>query len=852
MEREEVSPLTQEELDALPRWFRVALVGRHAMRLLPVLDPDVSTPHGLSMIKSAEACTLLAFLAATHGARDQESAVKAIGILEDSLLGASLAPTLQGFPAPATAIQLIKEAARLAHYDAQAQSRLLEQSSEDLRRALRADYAALETLAGQLDAQDDTLVPEDFLREKLWPRGLPADWRIIVDNWGLKLRQKNLGKTSEQYQSLIWGPGIDLKEAGITSWLRSQKYENKIPLDLWMYSDEPITEDEHDQLGLAVYADALANLIRSPGTRTPLTIAINGPWGSGKSSLARLLKRRLENQVYDFQRNVVCWFNAWLNDDATDIAAAFAAEVTRTALRHGPLWQRLLRPANMLSSKEKIIRRLVLTLLGFLLLGALDALLLGGTTALDLLGSSFQSIKDGHFKSAAESLWQQGPPALIGAAIFLFVLILGKTLFTLTGEAITGYIRSPKDAAEAGAMTDVHKQLGKLIDRSIKGNGRFVVFVDELDRCRLPRALDVLEIVNQILNYPGVVTVMVCDMNVIASSVAIKYDQYLRQRTAMAGTLRTSAERRSQFGRQFLQKIIQLQFDLPAYRTYRVRQLISDRPPGPDQALPKEGGRLSRWMRSGWQSSAAGPQVKVGLDPLELVLRWFGALGGAAAIVLLMLALRSGADITPPALIFGLTLSAWPTSVLRRRWRRRKAVRTVWTLAERQAKLGVHDKDVLVQRLGQEYRVQKGAEELAENALKVFRMDDPVPMREAVEEAISHLGQNLPRSFKRLANHIRLMLAIAAERRLLNGHRLSPRHIGKWVALKETWPELWEALLRSPDLLSALEEADEGAFDAVFRSRIPGVSPDEKLRHFFHSLPKLADAAEDLIYLGIA
>jgi polynucleotide 5'-kinase involved in rRNA processing len=47
-----------------------------------------------------------------------------------------------------------------------------------------------------------------------------------------------------------------------------------------------------DRLG--AYADALALLMDSKAADTPLTIAINGPWGSGKTSLAEMAEFRLK------------------------------------------------------------------------------------------------------------------------------------------------------------------------------------------------------------------------------------------------------------------------------------------------------------------------------------------------------------------------------------------------------------------------------------------------------------------------------------------------------------------------------------------------------------------------------
>ena len=61
----------------------------------------------------------------------------------------------------------------------------------------------------------------------------------------------------------------------------------------WLYADKPVDPDDPDALSYGAYADALALLMDTEDTNTPLTIAISGPWGSGKTSLAKMTEGRL-------------------------------------------------------------------------------------------------------------------------------------------------------------------------------------------------------------------------------------------------------------------------------------------------------------------------------------------------------------------------------------------------------------------------------------------------------------------------------------------------------------------------------------------------------------------------------
>jgi len=62
-------------------------------------------------------------------------------------------------------------------------------------------------------------------------------------------------------------------------------------LSLSLLSDQPADED---QLNFAPYAQTLAEVIADGSTQTPLTIGVFGSWGSGKTSLMAMVKRRLD------------------------------------------------------------------------------------------------------------------------------------------------------------------------------------------------------------------------------------------------------------------------------------------------------------------------------------------------------------------------------------------------------------------------------------------------------------------------------------------------------------------------------------------------------------------------------
>jgi len=106
----------------------------------------------------------------------------------------------------------------------------------------------------------------------------------------------------------------------------------------WLYSDKPLEPPDTDSLGFGAYADALALLMDWKATNTPLTVAINGPWGSGKTSLAKMAEARLPFGSDWDAPHVICWFDAWANDDAPHLGAAFAAAVAKAVNKQRYWW----------------------------------------------------------------------------------------------------------------------------------------------------------------------------------------------------------------------------------------------------------------------------------------------------------------------------------------------------------------------------------------------------------------------------------------------------------------------------------------------------------------------------------
>ena len=94
-----------------------------------------------------------------------------------------------------------------------------------------------------------------------------------------------------------------------------------------IFADLPLGVEDEARFQFEAYADTFARIIANPDTDTPLTICISGEWGTGKTTLMKAIRARLdqtcnmEEQTPDFVNSQeeakglrICktvWFNAW-------------------------------------------------------------------------------------------------------------------------------------------------------------------------------------------------------------------------------------------------------------------------------------------------------------------------------------------------------------------------------------------------------------------------------------------------------------------------------------------------------------------------------------------------------------
>jgi KAP family P-loop domain len=330
-------------------------------------------------------------------------------------------------------------------------------------------------------------------------------------------------------------------------------------------SDRAATED---RLNLRRYAEAMARLLLHPGTG-PMTVAVHGPWGKGKSSFMQFLKASLiDVWVEDAaakrglalpeaedrlrrgaEREVVrVEFNAWRFEDSTQIWAGLASEVTATLERALPWWRRRLTPLAYAWDRhrtelvlELIVPAVLATLI--LVLAAIGVPELRAWLEAELSSNALAQVLGGVIPGIGSLL----------AATWILVSGMRRALKPVSDRVLT-YVRRPDYREQMGyqhlVLEDIRFVHGRLI--AIRPQARVIVFIDDLDRCLSEKVVAILQAINLVLGESEFYVVLGIDTAMIHRAIESHYE------ANDGGSLP------NRFGETYLQKIVQLPFHLPS------------------------------------------------------------------------------------------------------------------------------------------------------------------------------------------------------------------------------------------------------------------------------------------------
>lgn len=352
-----------------------------------------------------------------------------------------------------------------------------------------------------------------------------------------------------------------------------------------------------DSLGFEPYVNAIAEFLTNPSTHGPLTVSIEGEWGSGKSSFLLQLEDRLGEIAArdEHQRHRVpltVRFNAWRHDKEDALWAAFATQFARSVAAEQPLYRRIYghwilfrRRFRWRQGWPGLLRTIFSAVFTICVLAVLTILCFRwgwhwiASLSLKIPGPT-ASRKD--WLEWSDWLTGFGRAGLLLG--YLTVLASGWTkisqyLRNPLETDIKKYLLNPDYAQRASFIEQFHEDFSRIID-AYAGDKTVYVFIDDLDRCEVSKAAELMQAINLMVSGDrrGLIFIIGMDRTKVAAGVAMRNKELLPflYPNAGAGPVDNGATgiKGLQFGYEFIEKFIQIPFSVPVPDTANVKQLL--------------------------------------------------------------------------------------------------------------------------------------------------------------------------------------------------------------------------------------------------------------------------------------
>ena len=292
-----------------------------------------------------------------------------------------------------------------------------------------------------------------------------------------------------------------------------------------MWADNETSED---LLGFKVHADLLVDVIRDDKV-LPVTIGVFGDWGSGKSSILKIVKEELTGDSEDGLRDgtLVLYFNGWVFEGYDDAKAALLESIIEKFDKHETIGNKVKDKTVKLFKSVKWMRLLGLSFKKVIIPGA-AAYLTGGLSLLPFLVNEFSQFK-------AEDLGEK-----------------------LKGDGAEDFLKDiikKNEDEEVTIVREFRDDFKEMIDKSeIK---KLVVIIDDLDRCTPDRLIENLEAIKLFLNVEKTAFVIGADPRIVRHAIEHRY------KTDSIENADDPDSRNKRIVSDYLEKLIQVPYYLP-------------------------------------------------------------------------------------------------------------------------------------------------------------------------------------------------------------------------------------------------------------------------------------------------
>lgn len=293
-------------------------------------------------------------------------------------------------------------------------------------------------------------------------------------------------------------------------------------------SDRPIQKIDEDLLSRSDFSEDLANAIASWHGQDSLVVALHGDWGSGKSSIKNMAVSKLES-LTENKPNIV-EFSPWEWAAQEKITASFFQEISKTIGR---------------IDKSKSGKKLAKTLKKYgRYLNTGELLATGLSAALPTLFIVATLVGIGG--NLSDETWVKTTSTILLGIFASWAAFLkwGKNFLNNLGGNIEATAKEKEQS-----LSDIRQELTSLLSERTSS---LIVVMDDLDRLTSEQLRMVFQLVKANLEFPNVVFLLLFQRDLVEDKL-------------------TDGK---QLGRDYLEKIIQVPFDIPKIETTRLHSLL--------------------------------------------------------------------------------------------------------------------------------------------------------------------------------------------------------------------------------------------------------------------------------------
>ncbi len=355
--------------------------------------------------------------------------------------------------------------------------------------------------------------------------------------------------------------------AGPTDEIRPESKQAK-PAEHF-FSDQPIADAGQDVLNRGYIAVAISKFLRNESTEPPLTIALTGGWGQGKSSLMNLLKAHLSRHGAE-----TVWFNAWHHQKEDHLFAALMQAVREQAI---PSW--LTGPGLRFRWRLFLLR-----------MRRRRTLELPIVIALALMGAF-----------VVVALYPNcGRVAAVVPGLYLLMRIAHQAFVRLPNPGRLARVAYGLFRVKAfGDQLAFRQQFADAfceVAQALKPY-RMLILIDDLDRCQPAQVVETLEAVNFLVNAGQCYVVMGFAPAQVMSCVGLGFKDIAEEMPVTSGNGSHDSrldeqrrKRRREYARQYMEKLVNIEVSVPELARDDPQKLIGGL--GDEQRTAGNAGRV--------------------------------------------------------------------------------------------------------------------------------------------------------------------------------------------------------------------------------------------------------------------